>query len=55
MDLFFAGSNTTTDTLKFIFYYMAANPRVQAKMQAEIDRELAGVLATLEDRSRSDY
>ncbi|KAK4328291.1 hypothetical protein Pmani_001275 [Petrolisthes manimaculis] len=54
-DLFFAGSQTTADTLKFTFYYLANNPRVQSKLQAELDETLGGALATLEDRSRLPY
>jgi cytochrome P450 len=38
IDLFEAGAETTNNTLEFAFYYMINNPRVQIKVQAEIDR-----------------
>ncbi|KAK3874427.1 hypothetical protein Pcinc_020632 [Petrolisthes cinctipes] len=55
LDLFFAGSQTTADTLRFTFYYLANNPRVQSKLHAELDEVLGGALATLEDKARLPY
>lgn len=56
IDLFFAGSETTTSTLIWMFYYLAVNPRVQRKLQAEIDAVLPeGRLATLEDKPNLSY
>ena len=36
-DLFFAGSETTATTLRWMLLYMAAHPAVQARAQAELD------------------
>ncbi|KAK3870138.1 hypothetical protein Pcinc_024594 [Petrolisthes cinctipes] len=55
-DLFVAGFETTTNTLIWITYYLASNPQVQRKMQAEIDQVLPlGTQATLQDRARLPY
>ncbi|XP_054835406.1 cytochrome P450 2J2 [Eublepharis macularius] len=37
LDLFFAGTETTSTTLRWALLYMAIYPEVQAKVQAEID------------------
>lgn len=51
--MFFAGSETTTATLTWLFYYLANHPRVQHMLQAEIDAVLTdGRLATLEDKPK---
>ncbi|XP_050734563.1 cytochrome P450 2L1-like [Eriocheir sinensis] len=56
LDLFFAGNETTTTTVTWVFYYLANHPRVQQKLQAEIDAVLTdGRLATLEDKPRLPY
>ncbi|KAG7164051.1 Cytochrome P450 2B19-like [Homarus americanus] len=56
LDLFFAGSETTTNTLTWLFYYLATYPEVQQKMQAEIDEILPkGTLATLDDKLSIGY
>lgn len=53
LDLFFAGSETTTNTLMHLFYYLAMHPNIQKKLQAEIDEMLPkGTLPTLDDRPR---
>jgi cytochrome P450 family 2 subfamily J len=38
MDLFIAGSDTTTITLRFALLYLILHPKVQRKIQEEIDR-----------------
>lgn len=53
LDLFFAGSETTTNTLTFMVQYLAMHPDIQKTMQEEIDQVLPkGTLATLEDKAR---
>nr|XP_027231755.1 cytochrome P450 2L1-like [Penaeus vannamei] len=52
-DMFTAGSETTTNTLTWMLYYLAAFPDVQTKMQEEVDRVLPkDALPTLDDRPR---
>ncbi|KAG0694975.1 Vitamin D 25-hydroxylase [Chionoecetes opilio] len=56
INLFFAGSETTTSTLTWLLYYLATHPRVQDKLQAEIDLVLPeGQQATLDDKPRLPY
>ena len=37
MDLFSNGSESTASTIRWILFYMAKYPEVQAKVQGEID------------------
>ncbi|XP_069995703.1 cytochrome P450 2L1-like [Penaeus vannamei] len=55
-DMFTAGSETTTNTLTWMLYYLAAFPDVQTKMQEEVDRVLPkDALPTLDDRPSLPY
>ncbi|XP_041647350.1 cytochrome P450 2J4-like [Cheilinus undulatus] len=56
LDLFVAGTETTTSTLLWAFLYMAQHPEIQAKVQAEID-EMIGQSRppSLEDRVNVPY
>jgi cytochrome P450 len=46
MTLLFAGHDTTTSTVSFMFYELARNPHVAAKLIAEQDDTLAGCAPT---------
>lgn len=53
MDLFTAGSETTSKGLCFCFLYLVLFPKVQKKAHEEIDRVIGrNRLPTLEDRTR---
>ncbi|XP_043672018.1 probable cytochrome P450 303a1 [Vespula pensylvanica] len=56
MDLFIAGSETTSKTLSFCFLYLILFPNVQKKAHEEIDRVIGdGRFPTLADRTRMTY
>ncbi|XP_048361641.1 cytochrome P450 2J2-like [Sphaerodactylus townsendi] len=56
LDLFFAGTETTSTTLRWALLYMAIHPEVQAKVQAEIDSVIGqSGLPTMDDRERLPY
>ncbi|KAK0166782.1 hypothetical protein PV327_004267 [Microctonus hyperodae] len=56
VDLFVAGSETTTKALNFGFLYLVLYPEVQQKAQEEIDRVIGrNRLPTLSDRPRMPY
>jgi cytochrome P450 len=42
MTLMFAGHDTTTSTIAFMFYELAHHPEILARLYAELDAELAG-------------
>ncbi|KAK8391419.1 hypothetical protein O3P69_017182 [Scylla paramamosain] len=56
MDLFLAGSETTSSTLTWMLYYLSTNPHIQRKLQVELDAVIPeGYQATLEDKPRLPY
>ncbi|CAH1992977.1 unnamed protein product [Acanthoscelides obtectus] len=56
IDMFIAGSETTSNTLGFCFLYLVLYPEVQRKAQEEIDRALGRERAPmLSDRQRLPY
>ncbi|XP_043512841.1 probable cytochrome P450 303a1 [Frieseomelitta varia] len=56
MDLFMAGSETTSKALSFCFLYLVLFPKVQRKAQEEIDTIIGrNRLPTLDDRTRMTY
>lgn len=55
-DLFFAGMETTTTTLKWFILYMMAYPEVQSRVQAEMDQVVGREqLPGLDDRKNLPY
>ncbi|XP_044277293.1 cytochrome P450 2J2-like isoform X1 [Varanus komodoensis] len=56
LDLFSAGTETTSATLRWALLYMALHPDIQAKVQAEIDSVIGqSRQVALEDRDRMPY
>lgn len=56
LDLFVAGSETTSTTLRWAFLYMAKYPEVQEKVQAEIDSVIGqSKRPSLDDRVNLPY
>ena len=52
LDLFTAGTETTSSTLSWGMLFMILNPRVQTKVHAELDEVLRGEEVSMSDRSR---
>ncbi|XP_074525268.1 cytochrome P450 2J2-like [Halichoeres trimaculatus] len=56
LELFVAGSETTTTTLRWALLYMAKYPEVQAKVQAEIDKAIGQSRhPSMDDRTNLPY
>jgi len=52
MDLFQAGFETTSTTLRWIIVYMMAFPEIQKKLQHEIDNVIGTRSPLLSDRAK---
>jgi cytochrome P450 len=55
MTLFLAGHETTANLLTWSWYLLSEHPEVEARLHAELDRELAGRLPTAADLPRLSY
>ncbi|KAM6262048.1 LOW QUALITY PROTEIN: cytochrome P450 2J2-like [Porphyrio hochstetteri] len=56
LDLLFAGTETTSTTIRWALIYMAIHPEIQARVQAEIDAVIGQARRpALEDRSNMPY
>ncbi|XP_050756561.1 cytochrome P450 2J4-like [Gymnogyps californianus] len=56
LDLLFAGTETTSTTIRWALLYMAMYPEIQARVQAEIDAVIGQARQpALEDRSNMPY
>ncbi|NXE72513.1 CP2J2 protein, partial [Cochlearius cochlearius] len=56
LDLLFAGTETTSTTLRWALLYMAIHPEIQARVQAEIDAVIGQARQpALEDRNNMPY
>jgi len=53
MDLFMAGSETTSNTIEYAILFMILHPEIQAKVQAEIDMVVGNSrLPSIADKAR---
>src|SRR5271168_746991 len=55
LTLFLAGHETTANTLSWTWWLLAQNPRVEAKLRAELDAVLGGRAASLDDLPKLVY
>jgi cytochrome P450 len=56
IDLFFAGTETTSTTLRWAIYYMAMYPEIQERVQKEIDSQIGtDRLPTMKDKLLLPY
>ncbi|GAA6109588.1 putative inactive cytochrome P450 2G1 [Tachysurus ichikawai] len=56
LDLHFAGTDTTSNTLLTVFLYLTTHPDVQEKCQQEINEVLGGkAKVSFEDRHNTSY
>ncbi|XP_066288549.1 cytochrome P450 2U1-like [Branchiostoma lanceolatum] len=54
-NLFFAGTDTSTNALRWSLLYMTLNPDIQDKVQRELDAVVGNSLPTLSHRSQLPY
>jgi cytochrome P450 len=55
LTLFFAGHETTANTLTWALYYLSHHPQVLKTLQQEVDSVLQGRIPTLEDLPKLSY
>jgi cytochrome P450 len=55
LTILLAGHETTANALTWTWYLLSQSPDAEAKLHAELDRELAGRLPTLDDLPRLRY
>ena len=55
MTLFLAGHETTANLLTWSWYLLSEHPEIEARLHAEVDRELGGRLPTAADLPRLPY
>ena len=55
MTIFLAGHETTANALTWTWYLLSQNPEAEARLQEEIDRELAGRLPDFDDVAKLKY
>ncbi|CAG7828593.1 unnamed protein product, partial [Allacma fusca] len=55
VDLFFAGSDTSSTTLSWTCLYLALHPKTQKKVKTEIDEVMGTNLPSLDHRKRMPY
>ena len=54
-DLFFAGTDTSQTTFRWILFLMTYYPEVEKKLRQEIENEIGDRIPTHEDRDRCHY
>ena len=56
VNLFLAGSETTSNTLNFTLWYLCQHPHAQARLQAEVDRVIGpDRCPSMDDRADLPY
>ena len=51
-DLFIAGSETTSSTIRYAFLFLAMNPRVQKKIHRELDEVIGTDTPSLKHKEK---